>query len=312
MTFGENLKSLRSARALSQKELAEVLGFSFQNISKWERNESLPDIATLLSIAKFFETTTDALLGYAPRATFSMLKIDSGDVQVYTAYPETEETVTGRLIFAIDCEGKIAATVFVPPMRAYRGGYVRGDAEVLDECSTIIYECAYTFRHERIVERKRVRIPDGGFLLSVSDAAYAAKQIMQFVIPEEHGAYLDRDTHAGYYNSRSGHFLFSDILRRNELDHITVELTADGVLFKKPEETVDPMAVNIQTLAKIVRKELQREHNRQIEDMKRRLDEVAELASDNEDSVDDLEDRISDLEQQLTDLREQLGAREEE
>ncbi len=57
MTFGENLKALRNARSISQKELAEELGFSFQNISKWERNESLPDIATLIEIANFFSTT---------------------------------------------------------------------------------------------------------------------------------------------------------------------------------------------------------------------------------------------------------------
>ena len=40
MTFGENLKTLRISRSISQKELAAELGFSFQNISKWERNHS--------------------------------------------------------------------------------------------------------------------------------------------------------------------------------------------------------------------------------------------------------------------------------
>lgn len=54
MIFGENLKKLPSSRSLSLKDLAEELGFSFQNISKWERNESLPDIETLLAIARFF------------------------------------------------------------------------------------------------------------------------------------------------------------------------------------------------------------------------------------------------------------------
>ena len=55
MTFGENLKTLRNTRSISQKDLAVELGFSFQNISKWERNESLPDIGTLIEIAKFLK-----------------------------------------------------------------------------------------------------------------------------------------------------------------------------------------------------------------------------------------------------------------
>ncbi len=66
MTFGENLKALRNSRSVSQRELADELGFSFQNVSKWERNESLPDIETLVAIAKYFSTTTDALLGVVP------------------------------------------------------------------------------------------------------------------------------------------------------------------------------------------------------------------------------------------------------
>jgi len=44
MTFGENLKTLRNSRSISQTDLAAQLGYSFQNISKWERNESLPDV----------------------------------------------------------------------------------------------------------------------------------------------------------------------------------------------------------------------------------------------------------------------------
>jgi len=90
MTFGENLKTLRNARSISQKDLAVELGFSFQNVSKWERNESLPDIGTLIEIAKFFSTTTDALLGFAPEEKFSTLTIDKNEVDIYCTYPKTE------------------------------------------------------------------------------------------------------------------------------------------------------------------------------------------------------------------------------
>ncbi len=42
--FGENLKRLRKEKELTQETLADFLGVSFQAVSKWERNESYPNI----------------------------------------------------------------------------------------------------------------------------------------------------------------------------------------------------------------------------------------------------------------------------
>ncbi len=296
MTFGENLKILRNARSISQKDLAVKLGFSFQNISKWERNESLPDIGTLIEIAKFFSTTTDALLGFAPKEKLSTLTIDKNEVDIYCTYPKTETPVSGKLVFAIDSEGKITGTVFIPHMRAYRTGYIRYMYEPFEEKSTLIYEHTYRSRRENIVDNKRIKIPENGFLISVSDNTFAAKKIMRFIIPEEYSTFLDPDTHSGYYNGRNGKSLFSDILKHNELDDITVELTDVGIVLKKPLQTVDPMSVNIETLAKIVRKELKKEHDKQIQYLKDRIDELEDMMGDNESYIDDLDGRINEIE----------------
>ena len=75
MTFGENLKTLRNTRSISQKDLAVELGFSFQNISKWERNESLPDIGTLIEIAKFFLLRQMRFLGSFLKKNFQHLQL---------------------------------------------------------------------------------------------------------------------------------------------------------------------------------------------------------------------------------------------
>ncbi|MDR0916621.1 MAG: helix-turn-helix transcriptional regulator [Oscillospiraceae bacterium] len=61
--LGENLKKLRRDREVTQEELARFLNVSFQSVSKWETGASLPDVEMLPSIARYFGTTTDALLG---------------------------------------------------------------------------------------------------------------------------------------------------------------------------------------------------------------------------------------------------------
>ena len=40
INFGENLKVLRTQKALTQEKLAEYLGVTFQSVSKWERGVS--------------------------------------------------------------------------------------------------------------------------------------------------------------------------------------------------------------------------------------------------------------------------------
>ena len=61
--FGENLKSLRLGKNLTQEKLADFLGVSFQSISKWERGDTYPDITMLPCIASFFGVSVDELLG---------------------------------------------------------------------------------------------------------------------------------------------------------------------------------------------------------------------------------------------------------
>ena len=60
--IGEQITSLRKAKGLTQSELGERLGVSFQAVSKWERGEALPDITLLPDLAKVLETTIDFIL----------------------------------------------------------------------------------------------------------------------------------------------------------------------------------------------------------------------------------------------------------
>ena len=62
MNFEEKLKSLRIKHELSQENLAEKLNVSRQAITKWESQNSMPDIENLKSIATIFDVTTDSLI----------------------------------------------------------------------------------------------------------------------------------------------------------------------------------------------------------------------------------------------------------
>ena len=63
MDIGTRIREHREAAGLRQDQLAEICGVSRQTISNWERNKTLPDIASLKVMAHELGTTIDALVG---------------------------------------------------------------------------------------------------------------------------------------------------------------------------------------------------------------------------------------------------------
>ena len=60
--FGKTLKMLREEKNISQRQLGEDLGVVNQTVSFWETGSREPDLDMLISIAKYFDVTTDFLL----------------------------------------------------------------------------------------------------------------------------------------------------------------------------------------------------------------------------------------------------------
>lgn len=56
------IQNLRKARGISQEELANKIGVSRQAVSKWESEQSTPDIEKIIWLSDYFGTTTDYLL----------------------------------------------------------------------------------------------------------------------------------------------------------------------------------------------------------------------------------------------------------
>lgn len=62
MTIGEKISNLRATAHISQEQLAEELSVSRQSVSKWEVNQSLPQIENILMLCRLFHVTADTLL----------------------------------------------------------------------------------------------------------------------------------------------------------------------------------------------------------------------------------------------------------
>ncbi len=62
MTIGVKIQNLRKQKGLSQEQLAEAVGVSRQAVSKWEAEQSVPDIDKIILICDYFGVTTDYIL----------------------------------------------------------------------------------------------------------------------------------------------------------------------------------------------------------------------------------------------------------
>jgi len=58
----KKIQELRLKRNLSQGDLADKLGVSRQAISKWEREEGLPDLYNIKKLAEIFKVSVDELI----------------------------------------------------------------------------------------------------------------------------------------------------------------------------------------------------------------------------------------------------------
>lgn len=64
MHLGDNLLKARKRMNLSQEEVAEKLGVSRQTISKWELDETLPDIRQSKKLASLYNLSLDELIEF--------------------------------------------------------------------------------------------------------------------------------------------------------------------------------------------------------------------------------------------------------
>ena len=78
--INEKLKELRKDFNISQVTLAKELGVSKQCVSNWENDNILPSIDMLIKISKYFNVSTDYLLGLEPKKTLDVSKLSNTQI----------------------------------------------------------------------------------------------------------------------------------------------------------------------------------------------------------------------------------------
>lgn len=61
--FGDKLKQIRKEKNIKQEDLGKLLNVGGTTISNWENNITQPSIEQIVEIAKFFNVSTDYLMG---------------------------------------------------------------------------------------------------------------------------------------------------------------------------------------------------------------------------------------------------------
>ena len=84
MTLGQKIAMLRTGAKLSQEQLAGKLEVSRQSVSKWESDQSLPEIGKVVQLADLFHVTTDDLLRpdipLAPAYTEPLFRLEESEL----------------------------------------------------------------------------------------------------------------------------------------------------------------------------------------------------------------------------------------
>ena len=117
MTLGKRIMQQRKRIGLTQEQLAEKLGVTAQAVSKWENDQSCPDISILPKLADIFGITTDALLGREPEEPVhnaevveddSILHVQKNDWDLKVNYSRKGALALSFLVLAVGIQLLIA------------------------------------------------------------------------------------------------------------------------------------------------------------------------------------------------------------
>ena len=92
MNVADRIQNLRKTKGISQEQLADAIGVSRQAVSKWESEQSTPDLEKIIAMSELFEVTTDYILkGVEPASITNRKTIEI----LYLGFVLTFATIAG-------------------------------------------------------------------------------------------------------------------------------------------------------------------------------------------------------------------------
>ena len=82
VNFGEKIKSLRTRRNLTQKQLADMAGVAVSAISSYESGNRYPSYDVLISLSRIFHVSTDYLLGLEKKKTIDVSDLNEQEITI--------------------------------------------------------------------------------------------------------------------------------------------------------------------------------------------------------------------------------------
>ena len=122
--IGLRIMHARKKKGMTQMELADRMGISFQAVSNWERGQSCPDIAKLFELSELFDVSIDELLGN-PRAAQIATEVMDGtppslpveelaEVTPLLDQKQADEVIRESLIEPVQADVSVQVQVDVP------------------------------------------------------------------------------------------------------------------------------------------------------------------------------------------------------
>ncbi|MGN0387131.1 MAG: helix-turn-helix domain-containing protein [Lachnospiraceae bacterium] len=97
MNVADRIQNLRKTKGISQEQLADAIGVSRQAVSKWESEQTMPDLDKVILMSEYFGVTTDYLLkGIEPAGEIEHMTV--GDIIDKKILTEKNEKRTKKYI----------------------------------------------------------------------------------------------------------------------------------------------------------------------------------------------------------------------
>jgi len=129
VSIGERIIELRKQQNISQVQIAAALGISRQAVSKWENDQSVPDMTNLIRLADLFGTDTE----YLATGVHSKLKVSPSVVHVVQKVDNVIEKEVEKPVLVekiVEVDRVVEKVVEVPRIKkVVRTKYLRNPLE---------------------------------------------------------------------------------------------------------------------------------------------------------------------------------------